>query len=308
MKAQQVRAGFWGIDLALTVAAVFFVVKAVQFLLIHPEAAPEPLTDPSPARFTASYSKIRPYKEYEPLGKSNLFGALSSSNVAARKVVEEKLPETTLDLELLGCVVGGDPTTSFAIIRDKKGRAEDTYSVGDFIVSDARVEDIRTTEVVISHAGRREVLAMLFDDSKSASPPRRGQDGARRPSRRTQARSPSASNEPIRVINDRLRQVNRERLMEEVTSNLGSLMSQVQTSPNVVDDKPSGINVESMGSDPILGQSGLKPGDIVKSVNGLRVNSLEDVLGSADRFQNAPEIRVVVERDGRHTTLVYKIR
>ncbi len=304
MKAQQVRAGFWGIDLALVVATVFFLVKAVQFMLIHPEAAPKPLDDPSPARFTASYSKIRPSKEYEPLGKSNLFGALSSSNVAAREVVEEKLPETTLDLELLGCVAGDDPTTSFAVIRDKKGRAEDTYSVGDFIVSDARVEEIRATEVVISHGGRREVLAMLFDDSRPAAAPRRGPDRARRSS----ARTPSTSDEPIRVINDRLRQVNREKLMEEVSSNLGSLMGQVQTSPNIVGDKPSGINIDALGSDPMLSQSGLKPGDIVKSVNGLRVNSLEDVLGSSDRFQNAPEIRVVVERDGRHTTLVYKIR
>jgi len=304
MKAQQIRAGFWGIDLALVVAVVFFLVKAVQCLLIHPEVAPKPLDDPSPARFTASYSKIKPYKEYEFLGKSNLFGALSSSNVTALKVVEEELPETTLDLELLGCVAGGDPTMSFAIIRDKKGRVEDTYSVGDFIVSDARVEEIRATEVVISHGGRREVLAMLFDDSKPVTTSRRGRDRARRPERRSR----SASNEPIRVINDRLRQVNREKLMAEVSSNLGSLMGQVQTSPNVVDGKPSGINIEAMGSDPMLSQSGLKPGDVVKSVNGLRVNSLEDVLGSSDRFRNAPEIRVVVERDGRHTTLVYKIR
>jgi type II secretory pathway component PulC len=85
-------------------------------------------------------------------------------------------------------------------------------------------------------------------------------------------------------------------------------LNSFRTSPNTDGDKPAGVNVDAIGSDPVSSQIGIQPGDTVKSVNGIRVNSLEDILGLNERLQNAPEIRVVVERQGRHTTLVYKIR
>jgi type II secretory pathway component PulC len=141
---------------------VLFLVKAAQSLFVSPLIEPLPLSDstsPTPAEI---HPKIKSYEQYIFVKNSNLFGALASSNVSAK--VEEKLPETTLDLELLGCVSAYDPQLSFAIIRDKKGRSENTYAVGDVIVGDAKVEEVRENEVVISRAGQREVLAMTFTD------------------------------------------------------------------------------------------------------------------------------------------------
>jgi len=96
--------------------------------------------------------------------------------------------------------------------------------------------------------------------------------------------------------------------MQEVSQNLASFLNQFRTSPNIVNDKPSGVQVDAIGSDPISAQAGIKAGDIVKSVNGVRVNSIDSILDQSERFSSAPEIRVVVERNGRHRTLVYKIR
>ena len=121
-------------------------------------------------------------------------------------------------------------------------------------------------------------------------------------------RPSTGSDQAIRVVNDRLRYINREKFTQEVGQNLGSLMNEFRTSPNIVDNKPTGIQVDGVGSDSISSQSGIQPGDIVKSVNGIRVNSFDDILALNDKLQSAPEVRVVVERNGRHTTLVYKIR
>jgi general secretion pathway protein C len=310
VRIQHARAFFWVFDLALTATAVFFLVRGTQFILAAPISEPPPLAVPQIKQNDIILPKIKSYEHYASLRKSNLFGSLSTSNVSIAKKVEENLPETTLDLELLGCAAMLDPQTSFAIIRDKKARTENTYGVGDYIVSDARLEEVRPSEVVISRAGQREVLAMTFTE-KGPAGPRAGSFGFPRPSRLPAAvpQAPDASSEAaVRVVNENLRYVNRAKLIEEIGNNFGQLASQLRTSPNVIENKPAGVKIDQLGADPVLGQSGLQPGDIVKSVNGIRVNSLDDLLGQNERLQNAPEIRVVVERDGRHRTLVYKIR
>ncbi|UCD57825.1 MAG: hypothetical protein JSV16_01565 [Candidatus Hydrogenedentota bacterium] len=311
LRTQQIKAALWGIDLLLAAAAVFFLVKAIQHMFISPILGgmiPEPLVDSSPSRVVASYSKVRPYGEYASLRNSNLFGALSSSNVAAQKVVKENLPETTLELELLGCVSADVPELGFAIVRDKKTRTEDTYALGDFIVADARLEEIRESEVVISRAGGREILAMSFSDVSPFDTSPRPFASSRHPGFPGPGRTSRASDRAIRVVNENLRYINRQKFMQEVGENPTRLLDQFRATPNIVDGKPTGIRVDGVGSDPILNQSGLQPGDVVKSVNGIRTNSFDEVFGLAERLQNAPEIRVVVERDGRHRTLVYKIR
>jgi len=309
VRVQHVRAFFWVLDLVLTAVAVFFLVRGTQFILAAPISEPAPLAVPQMKQNEIILPKIKSYEYYASLRKSNLFGSLSSSNVAIEKKVEENLPETTLDLELLGCAAMLDPQTSFAIIRDKKARTENTYGVGDYIVSDARLEEVRPSEVVISRAGQREVLAMTFT-GKSPGAMHAGSFGFPRPTRSSSIprASTASSDAPVRVVNENLRYINRAKLIEEIGNNFGQLASQLRTSPNVIENKPAGVKIDQLGADPVLGQSGLQPGDIVKSVNGIRVNSLDDLLGQNDRLQNAPEIRVVVERDGRHRTLVYKIR
>jgi len=292
---------------ALAAIIVFFLVTAVQSLFAGTEIKPPPLVDSPTSANIAARPKVRPsLDEYAHLRNSKLFGALSSANVAPETVVEENLPETTLELELIGCVAEDGPDPGFAIIRDKKKRSEDTYTVGDFIVGDAKVEEIRDREVVISRAGKRETLSMDFSD-KGPAPrrgPGRGFGVAFPPSPRQSRRS----DEAIRVVNENLRYINKARLMQEVSQNLASFLNQFRTSPNIVNDKPSGVQVDAIGSDPISAQAGIKAGDIVKSVNGVRVNSIDSILDQSERFSSAPEIRVVVERNGRHRTLVYKIR
>ncbi len=305
-RARQIKVGFRAVDLTLAVVTVFFLMKTVQYLFAHPDVKPPPLIDSPPAASTGARPKVRPFGEYANLRNSKLFGALSSSNVSPKTVVEEKLPETTLELELLGCVAQDGVDPGFAIIRDKKKRSEDTYTVGDFIVADAKVEEIRDIEVVISRAGKRETLSMVF--SGESPKPRGGRGRGSGTPFPSPPRSSRRSDNAIRVVNENLRYINKAKLMEEVSQNLASLLNQFRTSPNVVDNKPNGINIDAIGSDPISSQAGLKPGDIVKSINGTRVNSIDSIFEQSERFEKAPEIRVVIERSGRHRTLVYKIR
>ncbi len=305
---------FWVLSLALAGMTILFIIGTIRNLFADAEPTPERLSEPSLAAAIQTQPVQRSPKEYEALKKSNLFGALSSSNVAPKKERVEKPPETTLELELLGCVTTGSAASSFAIIRNKRDRKEDTYSVGDFVAGSAKVEEIHEHEVIISREGKRETLSMAFSGSggvaRGPSPRERERYFERhQEARGGRPRERSLPNAPaIRAISNNVRVINKEKLTEDVSQNLASLLDQFRTRPNVVNNQPAGVIVDSIGSDPISSQSGLKPGDIVKRINGVSVNSLEDVLAMSDRLRQSREIRAVIERDGRHTTLIYKIQ
>jgi type II secretion system protein C len=311
-KTRQIKAAFWVADIVLVMAAAAFAVNGVMHLRAPARlagVAPPPLVDSASPQTSDGQSKVRPRAEYQSLAKSDLFGEQSRKSTP-QPMIEETLPETTLDLELLGLVVATGSDPGYAIIRDKTKRSEDTYTVGDIIVGDARVEEIRFDAVVISRSGKRETLSMSFVGTGKQQKGRRGFPGGRTPppSRRRPPRQRASSDEAIRVQNENMRYINKEKLMEEAGQNMASLIREFRTSPNIVDGKPNGIGINQVGTDPISSKSGLKPGDIVKSINGTRVNSMDDILAQAEKIKGKPEVRVVIERDGRHRTLVYKIR
>jgi type II secretion system protein C len=311
-KTRQIKAAFWAVDIVLVMATAAFAVGGVMHLRVpalSADGAPAPLIDPTSSQTPGGQSKIRPRSEYQSLAKSDLFGEQSRKSAPQPVTPDIDLPETTLDLELLGIVVETGSAPGYAIIKGGAKSSVETYTVGDTIVNNARVEEIRSDAVVISRAGKRETLSMSF--VKKQQEGRRDFSRGRVPPPSPRRRNPirkSASNEAIRVQNENMRYINRERLLEQAGQNLTALINDFRTRPNIVDGKPSGIGIEQVGSDPISSKAGLKAGDIVKSINGTRVNSMDEILEQGAKLQGKPEVRVVIERDGRHRTLVYKIR
>lgn len=309
---RQIKAAFWAIDIALVAATAFFTVGGIMHLSESSSlanVAPPPLVDSASPKTAGGQSKIGPRGEFQSLAKSSLFGKQSRANVPP-PVIEEVLPETTLDhLELLGVVVEDGGVPGFAVIRNsKQGGSVDTYMVGDFIAGGVKVVEIREREVVILQAGGQvgdeERLSLLFSRKNAGRKGRGGRAPIR--SRRSRSRQ-KTSKEAISIIDENRRRINMARLMEEAGQNLASLLADLHTSTNMVDGKPSGISVDQIGEDPISRRVGIRSGDVVRSINEKRVNSINDIVREGKRLENAPEIRVVIERNGRQRTLVYKI-
>lgn len=309
---RQIKAAFWAIDIALVAATAFFTVGGIMHLSESSSlanVAPPPLVDSASPKTAGGQSKIGPRGEFQSLAKSSLFGKQSRANVPP-PVIEEVLPETTLDhLELLGVVVEDGGVPGFAVIRNsKQGGSVDTYMVGDFIAGGVKVVEIREREVVILQAGGQvgdeERLSLLFSRKNAGRKGRGGRAPIR--SRRSRSRQ-KTSKEAISIIDENRRRINMARLMEEAGQNLASLLADLHTSTNMVDGKPSGISIDQIGEDPISRRVGIRSGDVVRSINEKRVNSINDIVREGKRLENAPEIRVVIERNGRQRTLVYKI-
>jgi general secretion pathway protein C len=302
IKPQQIKVVFWAIDLVLAAAFTFIVVNAGQHLFAHPDFTSDSPVGSTTVTTMGSRPKIEPEAAYTALRKSELFGPQSSA-IEAPPVRDEAPPDTTLSLQLVGVVSQGGDGLDLAIIRNTRTNAIDNYGVGDYIVPDARIEEIRDLEVIISRSGSLETLRMEWGGKASA-----GRPGSLRRNVPPFPAPASSSNQAIRVINENQRYVYKSKLMEQVNQNLASLLNSFRTSPNMVDGEPSGLSIDQMGSDPISGNIGIMTGDIIKSINGQPVHSIDDILEQGERLKNASVVNVQIERNGRRRTLRYTIR
>jgi general secretion pathway protein C len=291
----------------LAATFTFIIVNAGQHLFSQPSYASPIPDEPKTTRTSAGHQKIAAWKTYASLKKSELFGPQTKKIVAPPPVIDPTPPETTLDLQLLGIVAQEGDAPDYANIYDSKSRSKDIYGVGDEILPGVRVVEIRSQEVIISSSGKRETIPMIFGGTNVAGRPgsRLGR-GPGIPGRPTSRRG--SSNQPIHVINDYQRYIYKAALMEQVNQNLASLMNNFRTSPNIVDGKPSGLSIDQVGTDPISSKSGIRTGDIIKKINGNDVSSLNSILELSESLKNARKISVVIERNGRHRTLVYTVK
>ncbi|OHB77241.1 MAG: hypothetical protein A2Z34_05020 [Planctomycetes bacterium RBG_16_59_8] len=71
-----------------------------------------------------------------------------------------------------------------------------------------------------------------------------------------------------------------------------------------------GVKIDAINGQSVVAARGFMPGDVVKSVNGKPVNSVEDGrrLSKDPTIRNAPMLSIVVDRAGQLVTVEYKVK
>jgi hypothetical protein len=101
------------------------------------------------------------HNNYEVILKRNLFQSYNRQEEVAAPVAEnplEGLEATTLDLVLMGTVIGPDGSDR-AIIFNKKKNEQDIFYKGD-VVENAAIKEILRGKVILNYQGKDEVLDM----------------------------------------------------------------------------------------------------------------------------------------------------
>lgn len=189
--------------------------------------------------------------------------------------------ETSLPLRLLGVIAENTPATGRALIA-AGGGASQVYAAGATLPGGATLIEIYPTQVILQRAGRRESLALpenlLPSTPPGAANPTAGLTPGMTP--QTTGARPSAP-----------------------SSALGRL-SQVMTWQSVLRaGQPSGVRVYPGADAGSFDALGLRPGDLVVSVNQA---PLTDASGSRDfaaLLNSSPTLQLGIEREGRLQTL-----
>jgi general secretion pathway protein C len=209
------------------------------------------------------------------LTRAQLFGPVVA------KSSEESLAPTNLNITLTGVAVR--PTGGCALVI-VQGQPESAFCSGEEITPGVRLDAVERDRIVIVRNGAREAV-LLKDLEKNAAlivPP------AAPP-----IVQPSATGGTL---------VDRKQLQQQLGK--PEFLSQALIVPN----PDGGFLVRQIQPGSLYEKLGLRPGDVIRNVNGQALTSMDDVMKLYQQFGSAQRVLVEVQRQGRNETLYYDMR
>lgn len=247
-----------------------------------------------------------------------LFGEFEPLEQAPEQPTEA--PDTRLRLTLLGVFQSTDAASASAIIAEQGGSPE-LYRVGASVPGNATLEEVYADRVILRRAGALETLrwsdttASGLDISPSSGARERSSTASRRqpasrPDRRTpsQPRAPSSPAPEQDAEAGSITAQTPEELEEELqldgdlASQREQIVSRFGLQP-VSSSSEEGYRLGSQVPQALLQQVGLRPSDVVVSVNGINLGSEQNDVAAMQSFQDTQRASIVVQRGNRQFTV-----
>jgi len=236
----------------------------------------------------------KPYGAYRAIVQRDLFKTQKSmaGPIKVPSADIENMEETKLNLKLWGTVTG-NTDRSYAVIENTQNKEQNLYRIGDS-VQNATLKMILRSKVVLSVNGRDEVLAM--EEIKQS--PRQRYVGAR---------TPRIGPRPGGIRTQRVSL--RRSMINDAIQDVSKLMTEIKITPNVdANGQPSGLVMSNIKPNSVFRRMGLRNGDILKSVDGQQIQSVDDALKLYENLKSADRVAVEIQRRGRGRTIEYNIR
>lgn len=201
----------------------------------------------------------------------------------------DAIPISGLNLVLSGVVAAGG--ASFALI-SVNGQPQEPFAIGQEVTAGAELQAVYPDRVLLRRNGITESLMLEGVNnaaggvSSSAASPETGQ---------------SASG--IYQNGDNQYVVSRGLVNQELKKPQ-QLLSEALMVPN----PGGGFLVRQIQPDSVYQKLGLQVGDVIRSVNGQPVNSLQDAMRAYQQASSMHDVRLEVVRNGRPEVLQYQVK
>ena len=96
--------------------------------------------------------------------------------------------------------------------------------------------------------------------------------------------------------------------VDQLRSNMSSLMTQIRVVPNFTDGQPDGFKVFAIRPGSIFARIGLQNGDVIKRINGLEIQGPEQAFAAYQQLAAETNIQIDLVRRSENKTLTYEIR
>lgn len=166
------------------------------------------------------------------------------------------------------------------------GKPQEAFAVGEDILPGVQLAEVQADRIFVK---RGSLLEKLMLDGANETPLLSLMEGNSLPDRASKrARTEMA--------------VSRETVRSKVQSPQ-ELLSQV----TLVKDGKAGFQLREIESGSLVEELGLESGDTILGVNGLAINSTDDMMRAYQAVKNANLVRLEILREGSKRTLQYKI-
>jgi general secretion pathway protein C len=210
-----------------------------------------------------------------------LFGRYEAPATNAASLLNA--PETPLNMTLLGVLADDNDENSRALIAIQGGD-EKGYAIGDDIARGVTLQAIFPDRVILSRGGRLETLRLERDQPGSSTvasytPPI--------PSSTATDDSAPGAPQPLAKIRD------------EVLKDPAKASEYLRVQPANVGGQLKGYRVYPGRDRGAFTAAGLRPGDLVTSVNGVQLDDPAKALSLLGDLGQAGQVNLVVERGGQ---------
>jgi len=268
------------VSLLLVVIIAWQLAKIIWMLVPGPSAG-DPVT--VPANTPAAMGQPNSSSDAQAIVTAHIFGEADPDMEPATPVVEEadNLQDTRLtNLSLKGTIAATPTEMAIAIIAD--GRDEEkVYSIGESVTAGANLHAVYADRVVLNENGVLTNLKLPKDFPEGSAPVTR---------RNTTTRSRATTGtQSIQAV---------------VAQNVSRLADVIRPTPYFVNGQQQGYRVYPGRDRQQFAALGLRPGDLIKDIDGQALNDPEQAMQIFQSLDSADQVSVTVERNGQPQVIV----
>ena len=251
--------------------------------------APELPVPPAPAPGAAAAAPSAEKRlDVGQVASWHLFGAAPETAADAGPAPIDA-PETRLNLVLRGVLSSNEPGDARAIIAEPNG-TENYFRVGSSLPGGAELKEIHADRIILMRAGRHETLRLPREamDGAGGGPPDDALDSA-----------PDESGmDPGEVLSD---------YREEMNENPQALLDLARPVPFNDGNGFAGFRLFPGNKPGLFAQLGLRPGDLLKEVNGIVLDSPVRGAEAMQLLRDSNQVALRIERGGQDINLAVEI-
>jgi general secretion pathway protein C len=261
------------------------------------QAPPKKMTPMAPSHFVDR-------SQFSVIPNRNLFSSLGimpdaiTANKNTQKKDADPIP-SNLPLNLIGTLVHSNPEKSIAAVEVKSKNMTGSYVTGADIEGLAKVERVERNRVFIrnNNTGAVEYIEMKTANKVSF-------DAMKTPAAPTKP----GGNEVISTGTNQF-QIKRADLLK-YTNDLSSVLMQARAVPNRDPNtgEINGFRILDMQPGSIYEQLGLQRMDVLKSVNGEPIDSVQKAMELYNTLKNGNQVKLGIDRGGKTDTMTYDVK
>lgn len=207
--------------------------------------------------------------------------------------------KSSLPLALIATMESDDPTASMATIADTQTGALGSFEIADMVRPGVTVDQIGRGRVVLKNGEQLEYILM------SDRPPEVARADIELPNpedadKKKSDREIEGAEDAIKCEGDSCT-VDRA-FVNKMLSNPALLAKQARVVPSIKDGETRGFKFYGVRPGSLPKLLGVKNGDLVKSINGQPLTSVDEAMGMYTKLRNASSLSVVIERRGATVT------
>lgn len=205
----------------------------------------------------------------------------------------------TQPLRLIATMETNMPEYSWATIRDEEDGSVGPYWPGDRIRAGVYLVSVERSLVHVKNGGALEYIELGVEPPKPTAKPLQVVE-------KKEEAAPSAGSIPgaedaIKCESENSCTVDRM-FIDSLFANPAALTKQARVMPSIKDGETKGFKFYGIRPGSLPKLLGMKNGDLLTSVNGIELKSVDQVMGLLTKMRSASNLQVTIERKGESIT------